>query len=118
MINGVKLKNLRSSDSHLCEAGPFFHRDVNQIYLVGWSLVVTCGNVKSSRDCFCTEMFLGKADSQVDLFLQQVEVKNGEQGGDGGQSINPISRLIQIQQVRKDSTEFLFMTLEKFTTKS
>ena len=31
--------------------------------------------------------------------MQQVEVKNGEQGGDGGQSINPISRLIQIQQV-------------------
>ena len=31
--------------------------------------------------------------------MQQVDVKNGEQGGDGGQSINPISRLIQIQQV-------------------
>ena len=40
-------------------------------------------------------------DDKIASFFcaQQVDVKNGEQGGDGGQSINPISRLIQIQQV-------------------
>merc|ERR1711962_1943773 len=45
--------------------------------------------------------------------LIQVDVKNGEQGGDGGQSINPISRLIQIQQARKEKEPVYSLVAER-----
>jgi double-stranded RNA-binding protein Staufen len=45
--------------------------------------------------------------------IKQVEVKNGEQGGDGGQSINPISRLIQIQQARKEKEPVYSLVAER-----
>jgi len=45
--------------------------------------------------------------------IKQVEVKNGDQGGDGGQSINPISRLIQIQQARKEKEPVYSLVAER-----
>merc|ERR1711963_1161788 len=45
--------------------------------------------------------------------IKQVDVKNGEQGGDGGQSINPISRLIQIQQARKEKEPVYSLVAER-----
>merc|ERR1719391_1003623 len=45
--------------------------------------------------------------------IKQVEVKNGDQGGDGGQSINPISRLIQIQQARKEKEPQYILVSER-----
>jgi len=45
--------------------------------------------------------------------LIKVEVKGGEQGGEGGQSINPISRLIQIQQARKEKEPVYTLVAER-----
>merc|ERR1719357_2110765 len=45
--------------------------------------------------------------------IKQVDVKNGEKGGDGGQSINPISRLIQIQQARKEKEPVYSLVAER-----
>jgi len=45
--------------------------------------------------------------------IKQVEGKGGEQGGELGQSINPISRLIQIQQARKEKEPVYSLVAEK-----
>jgi len=45
--------------------------------------------------------------------IKQVEAKGGEQGGDLGQSINPISRLIQIQQARKEKEPVYSLVAER-----